>query len=152
MINKVAVITILVRDQEEALTFYTEKLGFEKRSDQMFGPGARWLTVAPKGQKEIEITLLQPNEAMHSKRGKKRLEKLIGTQPTWSYRTDDCRGTVAELESRGVIIVSQPQEQPYGVEAIFQDLYGNTFSLLQARAMPADAAPAHRADSFAPEI
>ena len=133
MIHKLARVTIYVRDQEEALAYYTEKLGLEKRSDQSFGPRMRWLTVAPKGQAEVEIVLQSPNEAMHGKRGAKRIEKLIGQGSTWVWYTEDCRATHAELEARGVKFTSTPLEQPYGTEAVFEDLYGNTFSLLQPR-------------------
>ena len=58
MITSLRIVAIIVRDQDEALGFYVEKLGFEKKSDDMFGPGMRWLTIAPKEQKEIEIALL----------------------------------------------------------------------------------------------
>ena len=61
IITSLAVISILVEDQDEALRFYTEKLGLEKRSDVHFGPGMRWLTVAPKGQKRPEIALAKPD-------------------------------------------------------------------------------------------
>ncbi len=133
MINKLAVVTLLVRDQEEALKFYTEKLGFAKRQDQAFGPGMRWLTVAPQKQTELEITLLQPNPLMHGEAHARELLAMVGKQPTWSYRTDDCRKEYETLSARGVKFVQEPRDEPYGVEAVFEDLYGNTYSLLQPR-------------------
>ena len=60
-ITQLAVIPILVADQDEALRFFTEKLELEKRTDVIFGPGMRWLTVAPKGQKKPEIALAKPD-------------------------------------------------------------------------------------------
>ncbi len=133
MINKLAVVTLLVRDQDEALKFYTEKLGFDKRQDQAFGPGMRWVTVAPKNQTEVEITLQQPNAAMHGEARAREMLAMIGRQPTWSYRTDDCRKEYETLRARGVKFVQEPHEQPYGIEAVFEDLYGNSASLLQPR-------------------
>ncbi len=133
MISKLAVVTILVRNQDDALKFYTEKLGFDMRSDQAFGPGMRWLTVAPRQQTEVEITLLQPNPVMHGEAHAQEMLAMVGKQPTWSYRTDDCRKEYETLLARGVKFVQEPQEQPYGIEAVFEDLYGNSFSLLQPR-------------------
>ncbi len=131
MINRLSRVTILVRDQDEALSFYTEKLGLEKRADMTLGPGMRWLTVAPKGQTELEIVLQQPNPAIHGEEGAKALLSRVGQGTTWVFTTDDCPKTYEELRSRGVNFRSPPQQRPYGMEAIFEDLYGNTFSLLQ---------------------
>lgn len=133
MINKLNVVTILVRDQEEALRFYTEKLGFEKRADQMFGPGVRWLTVAPPDQEEVEIVLQKPDPAMHGEEQAEAMLALVGKTPTWSFSTNDCRAAHETLSDRGVNFVQPPEEQPYGVEALFEDLYGNVFSLLEQR-------------------
>ncbi len=133
MIKTLARVTILVRDLDEALRFYTEKLGLEKRADQNFGPGMRWLTVAPKEQTELEIVLQKPDASMHGEEGAKDLLSRVGQGTAWVFYTDDCRRTYETLLSRGVVFVRPPQEQMYGVEALFQDLYGNTFSLLQPR-------------------
>lgn len=134
MITHLARVTLVVHDQEEALRFYTETLGFEKRADVQFGPGARWLTVAPPQQHELEIVLQQPSAAMH---GQERAEELlagIGKSPTWVLNTTDCHGDYARLLEHDVRFVSPPTEQPYGVEAVFLDLYGNSYSLLQPAA------------------
>jgi len=136
MITQLARVTILVRDQDEALRFYTEKLGFEKRADVAFGPAMRWLTVAPRGQQGVEIVLQKPEPAMHGEEDARRMLEVVGRNPTWVFACDDCRATYAELRGRGVEFSGEPQEQPYGVEAVFVDLYGNSFSLLQ----PAQAA------------
>ena len=78
MITNLAIVTIFVRDQDEALSFYTEKLGLEKRSDNTFGPGIRWLTVAPAGQREVEIVLLKPDEIMHGEEDARTLMGRVG--------------------------------------------------------------------------
>lgn len=133
MITRLARVTILVRDQDEALRFYTEKLGLEKRADEVFGPGVRWLTVTPRDQEELEIVLLKPEALLHGEALAKKLLKRVGQGTTWVFYTDDCRKTFEALSSRGVKFLSSPTEQPYGVEALFKDLYGNVFSLLEPR-------------------
>ena len=135
MITHLGRVTILVRDQEEALQFYTEKLGLEKRSDVTFGPGVRWVTVAPHGQTGIEIVLQQPNAGQHGEAGTRDMLARVGQGTTWVFMTDDCRRTAAELLSHGVHLLSAPEAQPYGIEATFEDLYGNVFSLLQPEKM-----------------
>ncbi len=130
MITQLGVVTIYVHDQEEALAFYTDKLGFEKRADASMGP-ARWVTVAPKNQHSPQIALVEPVPAFHGEETATQLKARVGQNPTWSFQTDDCRKTYEELLARGVEFVNPPSEQFYGVEAIFKDLYGNTFSLLQ---------------------
>lgn len=130
MIRSLSRVTILVRDQDEALRFYTEKLGLEKRTDAVFGPGARWLTVAPKEQTELEIDLQKPEPALHGEEWARALFARVGQGTTWVFTTDDCHKTYDELRSRGVKFSSPPQPRPYGTEAIFEDLYGNVFSLL----------------------
>ena len=126
MINRLSVVTILVGDQEEALTFYTKKLGLEKRADETFdleGRKMRWLTVAPKGQLHPEIYLALPFSPDQT--------DLIGTNTPWSFLTDDCQRDYEALQENGVNFVQSPAERPWGMEAVFQDPYGNPFSLLE---------------------
>ena len=131
MITKLTVVGLMVHDQEEALRFYTEKLGFEKRTDQSFGPGWRWVTIAPKGQTEVEITLMKPDPTMVGEEKAKALTDQVGMAPTWSYTVDDCRKTYEELLAKGVKFQSPPREEFYGVEAVCEDLYGNAISLVE---------------------
>ena len=79
-ITPLAIISILVEDQDEALRFYTEQLGLEKRADVTYGPGLRWLTVAPKGQQKPEIALenLMPHCIAH-----RAFRKLQDIQDVW---------------------------------------------------------------------
>lgn len=137
MITRLARVTIYVHNQEEALRFYTEKLGLEKRSDVEFGPGARWLTVAPIGQSDFEIVLQEPVPAMHGEEFAQTISERVGQGTTWVFFTDDCRAEYETLKGRGATFSSPPQKQPYGIEAVFQDLYGNSFSLLQPAPVPA---------------
>jgi catechol 2,3-dioxygenase-like lactoylglutathione lyase family enzyme len=126
-----AIIAILVKDQDEALHFYTEKLGLEMRKDISYGPGLRLLTVAPRGQQKPELALAKPDAARH---GEERIHELmghIGQGVPWVFDTDDCHKTYELWRERGVKFVSAPITQFYGVEAIFEDPDGNTFALLE---------------------
>jgi catechol 2,3-dioxygenase-like lactoylglutathione lyase family enzyme len=132
MITKVTHISLLVRDQEEALKWYTEKLGFEKRADDPFPEGeGRWLTISPKGQPDLEIVLQPPAWGLGDAEAR---IQMIGKQPGWVVHTDDCQGDYETFESRGVKFVSPPEELPWGISAVFEDLYGNQHNLLEPRA------------------
>jgi predicted enzyme related to lactoylglutathione lyase len=133
MIKKLSHATIYVVNQDEAKKFYTEKLGFEVRTDVTM-EGFRWLTVGPKTQPDLEIVLMEPktgfkfDEAMV-----KNIRELIqkGAMGAGVFDTEDCKATYEELKGRGVEFLSPPQERPYGIEAIFKDNSGNWFSLTQ---------------------
>ena len=84
-----------------------------------------------KEQKEIEIALLLPHLAMHGEEGAQKLMEQVGKNPTWSYRVDDCRKTYEELLEKGVKFSNPPTEQFYGTEAVFEDLYGNSISIVE---------------------
>jgi predicted enzyme related to lactoylglutathione lyase len=129
-------VTILVRDYDEALKFYTEVLGFEKRSDEKFGPGARWVTVGSPGQ-DVQIILQKPEPAMQGEENARRMTESIGQNPTWVLATDDCRKTYELYSSRGVRFSEPPKEMPWGTQALFKDLYGNSYALVQSRAASA---------------
>ena len=120
-IDKVSTVTIAVRNQDEALTWFTQMLGFEKRVDQT-GNGLRWLTVAPPQQAEVEFLLASwfPDR--------------VGKNATWVISTRDCQGGYDELKSKGVEFLQAPRPQPWGIEAVFIDLYGNKYALVQETA------------------
>jgi catechol 2,3-dioxygenase-like lactoylglutathione lyase family enzyme len=123
--DKVSTVTIAVRDQDEALTWFTEVLGFEKRVDQRLahrGPGLRWLTVAPPQQAEVEFLLASW------------FPDLVGKNPTWVLSTRDCQGGYEDLKSKGIEFVQSPTPRPWGIEAVFVDLYGNKYALVQESA------------------
>jgi len=132
LITPLTVISILVKDQDEALKFYSEKLGLEKRCDITFGPGLRLLTVAPRGQQKPEIALAKPDEVLHGKEWVNELMERVGQGVPWVFNTNDCHKTYEMLLARGVKFVCPPTKQLYGLEAVFEDLDGNAFSLLEA--------------------
>lgn len=131
VLTHLAVVSLLVRDQDEALRFYTEKLGLEKRADVQYGPGLRWLTVAAKGQYKPQIALAKPDVALHGESRTLELMERIGQGASCIFDTEDCHKTYELLRRRGVSFVSMPTKQLYGIEAIFRDPWGNTFVLLE---------------------
>ena len=135
MITRLSHFPIYVVDQDRAKSFYTEKLGFEVRADERLG-SFRWLTVGPKGQPDIEITLMSLGQAPAlDESSRAALRQLVegGKLGACVFHTEDCRATYEELKARGVIFSSPPTERPYGIEAVFRDDSNNWFSLTQRR-------------------
>ena len=124
-----------VHDQEEALAFYTEKVGLELRDDITLPElgDYRWLTVGPPGQPEIAFILSTPGPPVADKETTKQLLDLVakGVVSGIHFLTDDCEGTVKELKERGVEISEEPTEMPYGIDAEFRDPSGNRSRLTQ---------------------
>jgi len=135
MIQKLSVASVYVLDQDRAKQFYTEKLGFEVRTDADAG-GFRWLTVGPKGQPDLEIALMPIKPGMMWDEERARTVKDLvgkGTFGFGAFATDDCRATYEELRARGVEFAGPPAERPYGIEAVLKDDSGNWFALVQHR-------------------
>lgn len=124
---KIDHITILVKDQDEAANFYVQKLGFQKREDTFFGPNMRWVTVSPKDQPNLELTFVKADtEAKLNVLGQQ-----AGDHVFLTLETDDCKRDYNAMKKKGVKFFGEPEEQPYGVEAVFEDLYGNLIDLVQ---------------------
>jgi catechol 2,3-dioxygenase-like lactoylglutathione lyase family enzyme len=147
MIQKMSHATIYVLDQDVAKDFYVNKLGFEVKVDQSLPTGFRWLTVAPKGQAELEIILLKVGSGTNfikmkgddsGKSDTKDIDTMAallkkGLFNAGAFQTADCRKTFEELRAKGVEFVFEPKDQFYGVEAVFKDPFGNWFSLTQPK-------------------
>ena len=134
MIRKMSHATIFVNNQNEALEFYRDKLGFRVHTDAMVGEDFRWLTMCTNDQPDFEIILLEPKPGMMMDDAtSQQLRALIGKGVLGAgvFNTDDCRGTYQELKAKGVQFISEPAERPYGIEAVFKDNSGNWFSLTQ---------------------
>jgi catechol 2,3-dioxygenase-like lactoylglutathione lyase family enzyme len=134
MISRMSHTTIFVLNQQDALEFYTGKLGFEVRMDQTMEGGFRWLTVGPKGQPDLEIILMEvkPGPMMDdvtAQQFRTLIEK--GKMGAGVFQTTDCRKTYEELKAKGVQFLSPPQDRFYGIEAILKDNSGNWFSMTQ---------------------
>jgi catechol 2,3-dioxygenase-like lactoylglutathione lyase family enzyme len=136
MIKGLAISTIWVLDQDRAKEFYTGKLGLELRTDITMGEGGmRWLTVGAKNQPEVELTLMVPSPPAMDAESADAMKKLIskGILGAGVLATDDIHGDYEKLNARGVQFLQEPQERPYGTEAIFRDDSGNWFSFTQRR-------------------
>ena len=118
MIKRIKFLGVPVRDQERALRFYTEKLGFRILTDQEFSPTQRWIELSIPGA-ETGIVLFTPEGH----------EDRIGTFVHTSWEVDNIEKTHQELAERGVEFVSPPQKQPWGVFAIMKDSEGNQIVL-----------------------
>ncbi len=124
-----------VHDQDEALAFYTDKLGWEVRSDvTMQEWNFRWLAVGPVGQPEVGLVLMPvPGPPMLDAEGSAALGALVakGAGGTLFLTTEDCQASYAALVARGVTFNEPPTPQPYGIDASFRDPSGNNFRLTQ---------------------
>jgi predicted enzyme related to lactoylglutathione lyase len=125
-----------VHDQDEALAFYTEKVGMEVRADVTLPEmdGFRWLTVGPPGQDDVSIALMAiPGEPVFEPETQQQIRDLMakGVAGTIFLRTDDCQASYEELSARGVEYVDLPHEQPYGIDSSFRDPSGNHLRLAQ---------------------
>ncbi len=123
-ILRITHLSIYTKDQNDALHWYTEKLGFKTCEDiDEFMPGFRWLTVAPSNDSSTQIILMPIIN--DSDRGR------VGNNPMFVLSSDDCHKDYQHLASRGVNFVDPPKNMPWGVSAMFTDLYDNPYSLVQ---------------------
>ena len=125
-----------VTDQDEALAFYTEKLGMEVRSDVTMAEMGdfRWLVVGPANRDASGICLMAiPGEPMMDGATADQVKGLVakGFAGTVFITTDDCRASYDDLKGKGVEFTEEPEERPYGIDAGFRDPFGNSFRLTQ---------------------
>jgi catechol 2,3-dioxygenase-like lactoylglutathione lyase family enzyme len=135
MTTKLAVTSVKVLDQEEALDFYVNKLGLEKAQDIRQGP-FRWLTVRFPNDPGVEIFLEEPGPPVHDEATAEQLRELIakGAMSALVFYTDDAHGLYESLKSRGVTDFTQePIEHGYGVDLGIRDPFGNAIRILQPR-------------------
>jgi predicted enzyme related to lactoylglutathione lyase len=137
---KLATAQLWVNDQDEALAFYTQKLGMEVRSDVTMPEmgNFRWLTVSPAGQPDVAIVLMAiPGPPVMDAETAEQVRSLVakGFAGTVFLTTDDCQAAYDELKGRGVEFVEEPTERPYGVDSGFRDPSGNAIRLTQVREM-----------------
>ncbi len=122
----IAQLTVTVRDYDEALAFYVDKLGFERLEDTDLGGGKRWVRVRPAGSTGAGILLARAvSEPQRASVGNQ-----AGGRVFVFLETDDFWRDYQRLVERGVTFVRPPSEEPYGTVAVFEDLYGNRFDLV----------------------
>lgn len=130
MISHIYSTTILVTDQDTALDFYVNKLGFEKRADVPMGPGApRWIEVAPSGAQTVVV--LATKDFSPDEETGRLFESLVGKYNGLVFATDDLDATYKTLTERGVSFSTQPTKEFWGYYAEVQDPDGNTLMLRQ---------------------
>lgn len=127
MYQRIAHIALVVDDYDKAIEFYTEKLEFSLLEDTKLGEGKRWVMVAPKGAKECSLILAKAaNEEQMSRVGNQ-----TGGRVSLFLFTDDFWRDYKNLTEKDVKFVRQPQNFDYGIVAVFEDLYGNLWDLVQ---------------------
>ena len=135
MLKQLTHTQVWVQDQDEALAFYTEKLGMEVREDVTVPEmgNFRWLSVGVPGQ-DVAITLMAiPGPPVFEEETRAQIQALLskGASGGLFFSTDDAQETYEELRSRGVEFTQEPTEQPYGIDAGFRDSSGNHFRVAQ---------------------
>jgi catechol 2,3-dioxygenase-like lactoylglutathione lyase family enzyme len=135
---RLATAQLWVHDQNEALDFYTKKLGMEVRADVTLPElgDFRWVTVAPPGQQDVDIVLMAiPGPPVMDEATADQVRNLMakGFAGTVFLTTDNCRASYEELKSRGVEFTEAPEERPYGIDCGFRDPSGNSLRLTELR-------------------
>jgi catechol 2,3-dioxygenase-like lactoylglutathione lyase family enzyme len=136
MLKQLANVQVWVHDQDEALAWYTEKLGLELREDVTVPEmgNFRWVTVGVPGQPDVSIVLMAiPGPPVFDAETQAQIQTLVakGAASGLFFNTDDCRRSYEELKSRGVEFGQEPTEQPYGIDAGFRDPSGNNMRMMQ---------------------
>jgi len=124
MIKRATHAAIFVNDIDEALKYYTETLGFEKRMDNPMGENDRWVTITAKDQPDFEI-LLQPVHWGIEEMSAEERAALVGKQPGFIFETDDVQALYDNLKAKGVTFTMEITSTPWGTQTAFKDLYGN---------------------------
>ncbi len=135
---KIANAQLWVHDQDEALAFYTEKVGMEVRADVTLPEmdDFRWLTVGPVGQEDVSITLMAiPGPPVMDSETAEQVREVLakGFAGTVFLTTEDCQASYEELKARGVEFSETPEERPYGIDSGFRDPSGNSIRLTEVR-------------------
>ena len=129
MAQRIAQFTVTVRDYDQAIAFYVDKLGFELLEDTVVGGGKRWVRVRPGGSTGAGILLARAASEEQSAS----VGNQTGGRVFVFVETDDFWGDYTRLVEGGVVFVRPPSEEPYGTVAVFEDLYGNGWDLLELK-------------------
>jgi catechol 2,3-dioxygenase-like lactoylglutathione lyase family enzyme len=134
MFTNVSIVSVFVTDQDEAKAFYIDKLGFVESADVTLGDGYRWCAVCLPDQPELAINLAipgPPSDPDLVEATKRALAK--GQHNGVGLSTDDCAKTIEDLRSKGVEILQEPADRPYGVEALIRDNSGNWIVIVEPK-------------------
>jgi len=126
-LRTLAAISILVRDQDEAAAWFRKKLNFILIEDTDLGNGKRWVVVAPSARRGARLVLAKADgEAQETRVGDQ-----TGGRVGFFIETDDIARDFERMRARGVVFREGPRVEAYGTVAVFEDLYGNLFDLIQ---------------------
>lgn len=125
---RIATVALLVRDYDEAIGFYCDKLGFELRADTPLGGGKRWVLVAPPGVGASLLLARADGEAQAERVGDQ-----TGGRVGFFLETEDFARDFALFSERGVRFLEEPRHEAYGSVAVFADIYGNRWDLIQPK-------------------
>lgn len=128
MIKGLSHVCVVVKDYDEAIQWYQDKMGLQIHTDATFGEGTRWVTMHAADQKDLEIVLYKQS----AKEKDSRLRE-VGNVASWVFDTSDCRADIENMKQKGVKITMEVNDAPWGTQAAFEDLYGNSFLLVQPR-------------------
>lgn len=137
-VEKAVLFPLIVGDQDETLSFYTEKLGFEKTGDMEVN-GDRWLTIAPPQQDDVQIILQPPDWFEGEEYYGEEVEQypdLVGRNPGITYQVDDCWATYEDLRETGVEFFSEPRDTGHGIDVVALDNEGNQLLLTEPASLP----------------
>lgn len=126
--SHLALVTVVVREYDEAIRFYVDVLGFELREDTPLAGGKRWVVVAPPGG---GAGLLLGRAADDDQRA--RIGDSTGGRVAFFLHTQDFAGDCARMRAAGVRFVEEPRHEEYGTVVVFEDLYGNRWDLIERR-------------------
>ncbi|RRJ64158.1 glyoxalase [Paenibacillus oralis] len=129
--KKIGHVTLLVKNYAEAIEFYTKKAGFVLLTDNAFGGGMRWVTAAPSQDAGTAIVFVEADTADKAAK--------VGSQAAGhvflAVQTEDCYRDYKHMKANGVNFFGEPKEVPWGIEVVFEDLYGNRLDLVQHNGM-----------------
>lgn len=134
MSMSVQVVGLYVRDQDEALAFYVDKLGFRVHADVRNGD-YRWLTVQPPEQPDFQLGLFRPGPPVHDEATAQTLNAMVakGAMPSLVLQVEDCRARFDQMRALGVEFMQEPVDRFGTVDAGFRDPSGNGWKMIQAR-------------------
>ena len=129
MTLSIGLVTLVVRHYDEAIAFFVDRLGFTLMRDDALGPGKRWVVVAPPGGEGPGLLLAQATDAREAAA----VGNQTGGRVGFFLMTDDFWRDHARFEERGILFREPPRSEPYGTVAVFEDLYGNLWDLIEPR-------------------
>jgi catechol 2,3-dioxygenase-like lactoylglutathione lyase family enzyme len=134
MITNVSIVSVFVTDQDKAKAFYIDKLGMVERADVTMDGGYRWCAVCHPDHPELMMSLAVPGPPADPELVEAITRSLAkGNHGGVGLSTDDCRATIEELRAKGVDIIQEPADRPYGIEAVIRDDCGNWIVLIEEK-------------------